>query len=278
MTVLLATFLFFKFIYLFVAVLGLRCCTWAFSTCGKRGLLFVAVYGLLIAVASLVGEHGLQALRLSSCGAWAQQLWLTGSRAQAQQLWHTGLVVPRMWDPPRPGVKPTSPALAGGFLTTAPSWKSYLLFFIKGFFFNFYFIYLFFGCVGSSLLHRDFLQLWRAGAALHCGAWASHCGGFSLVAEHGLQAYGLQQLWLVGSSAQAQWLWYTGLVAPWHVRSSQTRDQTHVPCVGRRILNHCATREVLPTFLRKRIFLLMVDSPNRRELQISKHSKSQDSS
>ena len=59
MTVLLATFLFFKFIYLFVAVLGLRCCTWAFSTCGERGLLFVAVYGLLIAVASLVGEHGL---------------------------------------------------------------------------------------------------------------------------------------------------------------------------------------------------------------------------
>ena len=21
--------------------------------------------------------------------------------------------------------------------------------------------------------------LWRAGATLHCGAWASHCGGFS---------------------------------------------------------------------------------------------------
>ena len=31
----------------------------AFSTCGKQGLLFVAVHGLLIAVASLVAEHGL---------------------------------------------------------------------------------------------------------------------------------------------------------------------------------------------------------------------------
>ena len=39
--------------------MGLRCCVWAFSRCGERGLLFVAVRGLLIAVASLVAEHGL---------------------------------------------------------------------------------------------------------------------------------------------------------------------------------------------------------------------------
>ena len=42
-----------------MAVLGLHRCTWAFSSCGERGLLFVAVHGLLIAVASLVVEHGL---------------------------------------------------------------------------------------------------------------------------------------------------------------------------------------------------------------------------
>ena len=42
-----------------LAVLGLRCCVQAFSSCGERGLLFVAVCGLLIAVASLVAEHGL---------------------------------------------------------------------------------------------------------------------------------------------------------------------------------------------------------------------------
>ena len=47
------------FIYLFMAVLGLRCCTQAFSSCGERGLLFLAVLGLLTAVASLVVEHGL---------------------------------------------------------------------------------------------------------------------------------------------------------------------------------------------------------------------------
>ena len=52
-------FFFNKFIYLFLVVLGLCCCVRAFSSCGKRGLLFVAVRGLLIAVASLIVEHRL---------------------------------------------------------------------------------------------------------------------------------------------------------------------------------------------------------------------------
>ena len=42
----------------FVAVLGRHCCAQAFSSCGEWELLFVAVRGLLIAVASLVAEHG----------------------------------------------------------------------------------------------------------------------------------------------------------------------------------------------------------------------------
>ena len=42
----------FKIFILFLAVLGLHCCTWAFSSCGGRGLFFAAVRGLLIAVAS----------------------------------------------------------------------------------------------------------------------------------------------------------------------------------------------------------------------------------
>ena len=56
---------FYLFIYLFIlfilflTVLGLRCYAWAFSSCGEWGLLFVVVRGLLIAVASLVAEHGL---------------------------------------------------------------------------------------------------------------------------------------------------------------------------------------------------------------------------
>ena len=48
-----------SFIYLFLAALGLLCCVRAFSSCGERGLLFAVVRGLLIAVASLVAEHGL---------------------------------------------------------------------------------------------------------------------------------------------------------------------------------------------------------------------------
>ena len=49
--------IFFKidFIYLFIyflAVLGLRCCVQAFSSCGEWGLPFVAVRGLLTAAAS----------------------------------------------------------------------------------------------------------------------------------------------------------------------------------------------------------------------------------
>ena len=43
------------------------------------------------------------------------------------------------------------------------------------------------------------------------------------------------------------------LVAPWHVGSSWTRARTRVPCIGRQILNHCATREApsLEIFLSK---------------------------
>ena len=51
--------LIYLFVCLFLAVLGLHCCAQVFSSCGERGLLFVVVHGLLIAVASLVAEHGL---------------------------------------------------------------------------------------------------------------------------------------------------------------------------------------------------------------------------
>ena len=52
---------------------------WLFSICGEPRLLFLAVHGLLIVVASLVAEHGVQGMRasvvaasgLSSCGTGA---------------------------------------------------------------------------------------------------------------------------------------------------------------------------------------------------------------
>ena len=56
------------FIYLFMAVLGLRFCVRAFSSRGKRGPLFIAMHGPLTIAASPVAEHRLQTRRLSNCG------------------------------------------------------------------------------------------------------------------------------------------------------------------------------------------------------------------
>ena len=72
--------------YLFLAALGLCCCARAFSSCGEWGLLFVAVSGLLIAVASLAVEYGLQARGL-------QQLQHIGSVIVAHGLSSAGSVV-----------------------------------------------------------------------------------------------------------------------------------------------------------------------------------------
>ena len=87
-----------------MAVLGLRFCATAFSSCGKQGPLFIAVRGPLTIAASLVAEHRLQTRRLSNCGSWAQ-------------------LFRGMWDLPRPRLEPVSPALAGRFSTTAPPGK-----------------------------------------------------------------------------------------------------------------------------------------------------------
>ena len=53
-------FIYLFILYLFLAVLGLRFCARAFSSCGKRGPLFIVVRGPL---------HRLQTRRLSSCGS-----------------------------------------------------------------------------------------------------------------------------------------------------------------------------------------------------------------
>ena len=85
-------------------MLGLCFCARAFSSCGEWGPLFIAVCGPLTIAASLVAEHRLQTHRLSSCGSQAQLLR-------------------GMWDLPRPGLEPMSPAFAGRFSTTAPPGK-----------------------------------------------------------------------------------------------------------------------------------------------------------
>ena len=114
----------FKKIILFLAVLGLHCYAWAFSSSSKWGLLC---------------SCGVQASHcggFSCCRAWAlgprasvvQLMGLIvvawGSRERAQWLWCTGLVAPSMSDLPGPGIKPVSPALARSFFTTGPPEKS----------------------------------------------------------------------------------------------------------------------------------------------------------
>ena len=83
------------FLYLWRAGATLCCSAWA-SHCGGFSCCRARALGTWASV--------VVARRLSSCGAWA--LLLCG-----------------MWDLPGPGLEPVSPALAGGFLTTAPPGK-----------------------------------------------------------------------------------------------------------------------------------------------------------
>ena len=95
------------------------CLHWVFVA--SRGLslvavsfLFVVVRGLLAVGASPVAEHKLWADRLSSCGAWAPERGVSSCGAGAQ-------LFRSAWNPPRPGIEPGCPALAGRLLGTAPS-------------------------------------------------------------------------------------------------------------------------------------------------------------
>ena len=103
----------FFFFNLFIYLLLFFWLCWVFVS--VRGLSLVAAIGghsssrwrgPLTITASLVAEHRLQARRLSSCG----------SRAQ---------LLRGMWDLPRPGLEPVSPALAGNHCTTREAQHSF---------------------------------------------------------------------------------------------------------------------------------------------------------
>ena len=113
---------------------------------------------------------------------------------------------------------------------------------------------------GVSRAHDFFLNLfilfiyfwlWWVFITAHGLSLVAASGGYSSLLCAGFLLQWLLFLWSTGSrhadfsscGAWAQWLWPTGLVAPQHVGSSWTRDRTHVPCIGRRILIHWATRE-----------------------------------
>ena len=106
-------------------------------------------------------------------------------------------------------------------------------------------LFYFIDCAGSPLLHRLFSSCSEPGAALYNGSlWACRCGWWPLCRAWNPGCLGLSsfKLWNTDS------VWQTGLVAPWHGGSSQTRAQTHVSCIGRQILYHWATREALQTY------------------------------
>ena len=86
-----------------------------------------------------------------------------------------------------------------------------------------------FACAESLLPHMGFLYLQQAGATLQV-----QCEGFS--------CYRAQALGHVAFSSCAMQVVTHGLSSPQPVGSAQTRDRTHVPCTGRRILNHLITR------------------------------------
>ena len=75
---------------------------------------------------------GFSCCRARALGAWASvvvacRLSRCGSRALEHRLSNCGTraqLLCGMWDLPGPGLEPMSPALAGGFLTTAPPGKS----------------------------------------------------------------------------------------------------------------------------------------------------------
>ena len=100
--------------------------------------------------------------------------------------------------------------------------------------FHFWLRWVFVAACGLSLVvaRGDYSLLW--------------CTGFSLQCLLLLQSTGSSHVGFSSCSTWAQELWCTGLVALQHVGSSWTRARTCVPCTGRRILNHCTTREVPP--------------------------------
>ena len=118
---------FILFIYLFINLLIYFWLHWVFVA--PCGLSLVAVSGGYSSWASHCGGFsccraqalGVQASvvvarGLSSCGSRALEHRLSSCGSRAQPL-------RGMWDLPRPGLKPVSPALAGGFLTTVPPGK-----------------------------------------------------------------------------------------------------------------------------------------------------------
>ena len=120
---------------------------------------------------------------------------------------------------PRPGIEPWPWQWKHWILTIRPADNPAVLFcfFLKQFY-----------------LSRSLLRAW---AFSGCGS-SSFSGGF-------LWSTGARCTGFSGHDMWPRQLWRMGLIAPQRVGSSRIRGGTHVPCTGRQILIHCATKDVL---------------------------------
>ena len=111
------------FIYLFLAVPGLRC-RMGFSPVVASGSdPLLVLRRLVTAAASPVAENGLQSAVFSSCGTWDQQLQLQALERRLNSCGAWAQLFPSMWYLLGSRIKPVSPALAGRFFTTEPREK-----------------------------------------------------------------------------------------------------------------------------------------------------------
>ena len=89
-----------------------------------------------------------------------------------------------------------------------------------------------------------------------CGVQASHHGGFSHCRAQapGHKGFSSCDSW---APEHCSVIVAHGSVAPQNVGSSRTKDQTHVPCITGRILNHQITSEVqyIPSYKNKLVLI-----------------------
>ena len=102
-------------------LLGLCCCAGFSLAEVVRGYTWLRCTSFSLQVLLLFQSQALGLAGFRSYGAQAREPRLSRCDTQARLL-------PGMWDLPRPGIKPISPALAGGFFTTEPPRKPWDLF------------------------------------------------------------------------------------------------------------------------------------------------------
>ena len=101
---------------LFLAVLGLCCCTGASPAVGSGGCSRAAGAGFSLRQLLLLWSAGSRARGLQWLRSWAPEHRLNSCGSQAQ-------LALSMWDLPRCRIQPVFPALAGGVFTTEPPGK-----------------------------------------------------------------------------------------------------------------------------------------------------------